>query len=105
MRPDGYDEKIVKKKWTEEAERVLTAYKEALKHVDRVNKDNAKNILQDVLEQEDVKMGKVMQALRLSLTGAGAGPDLMDIIEILGKNEVVERIEIALDSLSNKVKT
>ena len=104
-RPEEYDEKIAGKKWTGEAEKVLKSYKEALKDVDDLNKENAKNVLQNVLEQEGVKMGKVMQALRLSLTGAGAGPDLMDIIEILGKNEVVKRIEIALNSLSNKVKT
>jgi glutamyl-tRNA synthetase len=56
----------------------------------------------DVLEQEGMGMGKVMQSLRVSITGEGNGPDLMDIIEILGKKEITERIELALRSLKDK---
>jgi glutamyl-tRNA synthetase len=44
-------------------------------------------------------MGKVMQALRLAVTGAGHGPDLMLTMEILGKDEVVSRLEKALSTL------
>ena len=40
-----------------------------------------------------------MQALRLALTGEGKGPDLMLIIEILGKEKSKARINKALDVL------
>lgn len=102
-RPDGYDEKIVRKKWTAETEDVLAAYVQKLKNVEDWQKDKLKGALQNVLAEKDAKMGKIMQPLRLSLTGSGAGPDLMDVLEILGKNEVIERIESAIDSLHNKV--
>ncbi|MDB5256702.1 MAG: glutamyl-tRNA synthetase, partial [Chitinophagaceae bacterium] len=46
-----------------------------------------------------VKMGKVMQALRVALTGNGAGPDLMEIISILGKDEAVGRLQQAVSVL------
>ena len=105
IKPDSYDEKIVNKKWTAEAEKVLTAYADRLKQIEDWQKDNLKAALEQVLAIQDVKMGKVMQALRLSLTGSGAGPDLMDVLEILGKKEVIERIEKAIDSLHDKVKT
>ncbi len=48
-------------------------------------------------------MGKVLQALRLAITGVGAGPDLMQIIELLGKEETVKRIKSALTILSSKI--
>ena len=104
FKPDNYDEKIVNKKWTGEAEKVLSAYVERLKQIQDWQKDNLKTTLEEVLAEQDVKMGRIMQALRLSLTGSGAGPDLMDVLEILGKKEVVERIEKAIDSLHDKVK-
>lgn len=104
--PQRYDEKIVNKKWTEEATNVLQAYAEALKaHTGSFTADDAKAVLQQVLEQQGVKMGKVMQALRLAVTGEGSGPDLMPTLEILGKEETASRIENALQKLGSQVKT
>lgn len=103
-RPSDYDEKIVRKKWSAEVEEVLSAYVEELKAVEDWQKEQIKQKLEKVLEEKDIKMGKVMQPLRLTLTGSGAGPDLMDVLEILGKNEVIERIQMAIDTLHSKAK-
>ena len=51
-----------------------------------------------------MKIGKVLQALRLAITGKGAGPDLMEIIEVLGKSEAVSRINKAIAVLNDKLK-
>lgn len=51
------------------------------------------------LEAAGIKAGKVMQAFRLAITGVGKGPDLMLTLEILGKAEVISRIEKAVDIL------
>ncbi|MFW5760714.1 MAG: glutamate--tRNA ligase, partial [Cyclobacteriaceae bacterium] len=102
-KPDEYDDKIASKRWTAESEEILSAYVQNLKQVEEWQKDNLKAQLEKVLEEKDAKMGKVMQPLRLTLTGSGAGPDLMDVLEILGKNEVIERIEKAIISLHNRV--
>ena len=40
-----------------------------------------------------------MQPLRLSLVGKLAGPHLFDIIEMIGKNETIDRIENAIQKL------
>lgn len=48
---------------------------------------------------EGVGMGKVMQPLRLSLVGALKGPDLFEIIQTLGKEETISRIESAVNRL------
>jgi len=104
--PQRYDEKTVNKKWTEEATQVLQAYAEALReHAGGFTAEDAKAILEQVLERQGVKMGRVMQALRLSVTGEGSGPDLMPTLEILGKVETASRIENALQRLGDQVKT
>jgi glutamyl-tRNA synthetase len=41
-----------------------------------------------------------MQAVRLAVTGMGAGPDLMQVFAILGPAEVAKRIRYALDNLT-----
>lgn len=100
FQPTDYDSKVVKKKWSDEAKMILKDYAEALNSVDTLNQETALNILNDVLVKHGAGLGKVMQSLRISLTGLGGGPDLMGIIEVLGKDEVISRIEKALNTIN-----
>jgi glutamyl-tRNA synthetase len=52
-----------------------------------------------LLAKDGTGLGKVMPGLRLALTGAAGGPDLMQIISILGPKETAERIEYAIDTI------
>ncbi|MTI31855.1 glutamate--tRNA ligase [Xanthovirga aplysinae] len=102
--PESYDEKVVKKKWNIEAVTALTAYKDALTNIENLNADLAKETLEKALAENNIKIGRVMQAVRLAITGVGAGPDLMNIIEIIGKEETINRIDKVVDRLSDRVK-
>jgi glutamyl-tRNA synthetase len=44
-------------------------------------------------------MGAIMNSLRLLLVGAAKGPHLGDIMEILGKEETLERIQKGINKL------
>ena len=101
--PDEYDESVINQKWTAEAEKMISLYLEEIKKTDTFDHEVAKQLIHDVLEKNGVKMGKVMQALRVVLTGVGTGPDLMLTMEILGKEETIHRIEKALTELKEKV--
>jgi glutamyl-tRNA synthetase len=101
--PTSFDETVAAKKWNDEAVKVLSAYKNEIANLDLINATNAKTTLETVTANLGVGTGKILQALRLSITGAGGGPDLMMIMEIIGKNEVVSRIEFALQTLKVKV--
>ncbi|UII27849.1 glutamate--tRNA ligase [Fulvivirga maritima] len=100
--PEEYDQGVTKKKWTEVAVDVLTAYKEEILKTEELTADSAKEILNNILEQKGVKLGQVMQAVRLAITGKGGGPDLMEIIEILGAKNVADRIQKAIEELPVK---
>ena len=52
-----------------------------------------------LLEFRGIKQGKIMQAMRLALTGSGTGPDLMLTMEIIGRPETLVRLEQALKRL------
>jgi len=105
-KPDNYNEKVVRKKWTAEAVNILRLYAESLatKSQEVVEATEAKAILEQILEENGINIGRVMQALRLAITGQGGGPDLMQIIEVLGAGEVSARIVTALDILKDQVK-
>ena len=97
--PAEYDEKTVKKKWNATAVQGLEAFVEALKAEDPATAERYKDVFSQVLEAAELGFGKVMPALRVSLTGQGGGPDLMEIMVILGRDEVVKRVETAIAQL------
>ena len=100
--PDSYDEKVVQKKWTEEAVEVLKQFSVELEDKVSLTAEKAHSLLSEVLERKGIKMGRVMQAVRLALTGKGGGPDLMEIIALLGKEQVQKRIAKAISTLEVK---
>ena len=97
--PSTYDEKTVNKKWTAEAVKKLAEFANEIAKLEKVSPEEAKEKFVAVLATDATPLGKVMPALRLALTGAGGGPDLMEIISILGTAETVSRINTAIESL------
>ncbi|MCH7514140.1 MAG: glutamate--tRNA ligase [Bacteroidetes bacterium] len=102
--PAEYNEKVVREKWTRENVQVLSDYAGALTKLETVSEEKAKGTLEVVLELNKVAIGKVMQALRVALTGEGGGPDLMRIISILGPSECSNRLRTAIEILDDHVK-
>jgi glutamyl-tRNA synthetase len=101
--PQSYDQGVVAKKWNDDAVKVITGFRDAVQKANVLDATIAKESLEQVTAALGIGTGKILQALRLSVTGAGGGPDLMMIMEILGKNEVVKRIDHALQTLKVKV--
>ncbi len=97
--PEDYDEQVVRKKWNPLAVEFLESYRDRILAVDTLTAENAKATLDNLLEEKGVKLGQVMQALRLAITGSGTGPDLMEILAVLGKEESAKRLNNAIEKL------
>lgn len=102
VRPTAYDDQVVNSKWTQENATLIEAFAQTIKNHNAITADEAKHLLHEMLEAKGIKIGKVMQSLRVALTGQPAGPDLMQIIEILGAQETSERLEQAVKTLKSK---
>ncbi len=97
--PTSFDEKVIRKKWNQEAEKGLTAFAEALRTAQSISTESAKELYSDTLNDLGLNPGSVMQILRLTLTGAPSGPDLMAIISIMGGMSASDRILSSMESL------
>jgi glutamyl-tRNA synthetase len=97
--PQHYDEKIVKKRWKADTPLLMNDLKEKLAEIDDFDAAQIKAVIHHFVEEKSVGMGVVMNALRLLLVGGGFGPDLMQIAELLGKDEVISRIENGIEKL------
>ncbi len=97
--PTAFDETVVVKKWNDDAVKVLTAYNNEIEKLNEVTAEVAKSTLEKVTISLGIGTGKILQALRVSITGVASGPDLMMTMEIIGKVEVCSRIKYALTTL------
>ena len=100
--PATYDEQVISKKWNPATAAGLSAFADELPEIQDHTPEGIKALLAQVLEREGMKMGQVLQALRMVVTGAGAGPDLMETMSILGPQETAQRIQTAVERLAPK---
>jgi len=97
--PTEYDTKIVKKRWKESTPEMMAKLKDVIANVDDFKADNIKSSIISFLEANEIGMGAAMNALRLVLVGGGFGPDLMQICEVLGKEEVIRRVDSGITNI------
>ena len=91
------DEQILKEKWNKGAYEVLQELVVALKKLEKFKANQIKATLLGLLEAKQMKLNQIMPVVRVVLTGLGAGPDLMQSMEIIGQAESIKRMEIALE--------
>jgi len=96
--PTAYDEKAAKN-WKEDTPMLMQNVANLLNEIEDFNSLAIETTIKVWMAEFEISMGKVMQPLRLSVVGALKGPHLFDIIEIIGKEETIRRIEKAIESL------
>jgi len=98
--PEMYEEKGVKKYFRKEGAFELLAglNAEFKQHNGRFYSDQQKieAFIRDYAEKLELSAGKLIHPLRLALTGSTASPGIFELIYVLGKEKVIERLERAL---------
>ena len=82
--------KDVDKFWKEE---YSTAAKDALEHCEAGG-------IEEYIRSKGLPLGKVMNCLRLALTGAASGLGIADIVSFIGKDEALARLDYAFRRLA-----
>ena len=96
--PTSYDEKAAKN-WKDETPALMQELIAVLSTIGDFSSMNIETVVKDWMTKNEIGMGKVMQPFRLSLVGALKGPHLFDIVELIGKEETIKRIEKAIEKL------
>lgn len=97
-----YDPKGVKKIFKQAAIEPLRLLIEKLSAVDEFTEKNLESVFLAVMEETGLKLGKIAQPVRLALTGKTFSPGIFEIIEIIGRQRVVSRLEKAVQYIENK---
>ena len=97
--PTTYDAKASKKNWKEGTPELMTTLIAVLSAIELFSSENTETTIKEWITSKEIGFGKVMQPLRLSLVGALKGPHLFDIIELIGKEETIQRIKKTIATL------
>ncbi len=100
--PKSYEEKGAKKFLTSESAANLEEIKKRLAAMAEFSEAALNQLFQDLTAETGLKMVQLAQPVRLALTGKTVSPGLFDIINILGKDEVLKRLNLALDFIYKK---
>ncbi|WP_016989593.1 glutamate--tRNA ligase [Flavobacterium sp. ACAM 123] len=96
--PTAYDEKA-SKNWKTETPALMQELIAIVEEINDFTSVNIETIVKDWMTENEIGMGKVMQPFRLSLVGTLKGPHLFDIVELIGKEETIKRIQKAIATL------
>lgn len=92
-----YDEKAVNKRLKKEgAAELLDKFKSTLAAIEPFDAEQTEAALKQFVEQEVIKIGDIIHALRVAVTGKGVGIGMFDSLEIIGKESCLARIDRAL---------
>jgi len=96
--PATYDEKVIQKKWNENSKMVFT---KLLEEFNLLSTWDATSVHQAIVDTETKTTSKVdLQLLRVLTSGVAGGPAIHDMLVLIGKEEIVKRLNTALQILN-----
>ena len=96
----AYDEKSRAKALTPESKPLLQAIRERFAAANAFTAAELEPLLTGLAAERDVKLAAIAQPVRVALCGSTASPGLFDVLELLGKNATLARLQRAIDSLA-----
>jgi len=95
--PEAYDDKVVAKIWKTETPALLTQYIQVLAATEPFTKENIEFNTKTFGQEKGIGMGQLMNPLRLTVVGTNAGPGMMDMMVLIGKEIIIERIQKGIE--------
>ena len=95
-----YDEKAARKNLKPESADVLQLLYDQFKSLNDWQADKLHQIVVDVAEKKQLKLGKVAQPLRVAATGGSISPPIDITLQLIGKKKVLNRTVMAIDFIT-----
>ncbi len=97
--PTEYAPKDIKKRWKEDTPATMRRLIEVIKGLDDMTSAHAEEVVLGWIKDNELHMGNVMNAFRLTVVGECKGPHMFDIAELMGKDEIIARIERGIENI------
>ena len=91
--PAEYDEKNVRKKYKVENEPHFRALIAGMKDMGQFTANACESFVKSYIADHELSFGQIFPILRIAISGGMQGPDLFETMELLGQQEVLNRME------------
>ena len=97
-KPEAFREEDKTKAIKENTLNLLSSLRERLSNLTEWKSDSIQEEIKTFVDEQEIGFAKIGIPLRLSLTGSLNSPSTDKVCELLGKKEVIERIDFAIKS-------
>jgi len=95
----GYDEKAKAKFLNQKSLPYLVDVLDAFKKLDSFSAPDIEKVFSALVEKHNIKLGNLAQPVRVAVTGKAESPGIFEVLEMLGKEKVLKRLEKAIKEI------
>ncbi len=95
-----YNEKAKTKFLNEKSLPYLAELKEGLAALSDFSVAEIEKVFKAIVEKHGIKLGNVAQPVRVAITGGTESPGIFEVLEIVGKEKTLKRLERAIKSIA-----
>ena len=95
--PKNFDSTQLKKVWKQDTSEKIIELKNVLNSINSWAANELESNFKSFTDQKGIGIGKVMQPMRFLICGSLQGPSLFDLMELIGKEESLKRINYAIN--------
>ncbi|MBI4228785.1 MAG: glutamate--tRNA ligase [Deltaproteobacteria bacterium] len=96
-----FDDKAKNRFLTAESLPIFEKLINKLSRLDKFSIEELEGIFQEIIDESGLKLVNVAQPTRVALTGGTVSPGIFEVMEILGKDIVIERLKKAVANISS----
>ncbi len=94
--PTVFDEQVLAKKWTTETKNAIEKFSTLIETEIEFSASHLETGLNETASSMGLKIGQLMQPLRVVVSGAAGGPPIFELLALLGKEETIKRLKHGL---------
>jgi glutamyl-tRNA synthetase len=98
--PENYEESAIKKRWKQESPSLLLKFAGKIEQIETPVKNEYEKALKETAEEMKTGAGNIIHPLRLAVSGVSGGPGVYDILDIIGKEQTIKRINKIINTIS-----
>lgn len=92
----AYNDKAKEKFLNEKSREFLKELKDGISSISEFAKPEIENLFKSIVEKHGVKLGALAQPVRVAMTGGTESPGIYEVLEVLGRERVLARLEKAI---------
>lgn len=94
-----FDDKAKNKFLNEKSHDMLVELKDGLTAMSDFTTKEIEKLFNSIIEKHEVKLGKLAQPVRVALTGGTQSPGIFEVIDVLGREKTIKRLERAVETI------